>query len=117
MVEETTNPVAEANWIAYQRARDTGHDTWLDVAKKCDDFYLGEQWDDKDRAKLEAEGRPVLTINEVLKVVNAFLGKQSTQRADLVFKPRRDGTVETAEALTKLTEQVLDHNAYEFREK
>jgi hypothetical protein len=117
MAEDLTNAIAEANWVAYQRARDAGHDDWLDSAKKCDDFYIGEQWDDGDRSKLEAEGRPVLTINEILKVVNAFLGKQSKQRADLVFKPRRDATDATANALSKLIEQILDHNNYEFLEK
>jgi len=117
MAADTKNQVAEANWVAYQRARDSGHDDWLDDAKKCDRFVLGEQWEDKDRAKLEAEGRPVLTINEVLKVVNAFLGKQSQQRADIVFKPARDASDDTAEALTRLTEQILDHNKYEFVEK
>jgi hypothetical protein len=109
--------VAEANWVAYQRARDTGHDAYLETAKKCDDFYIGEQWDQKDRDKLEAEGRPVLTINEVLKVVNAYLGKQSKQRADIVFKPRRDTTLETAEVVTELVEQLLDNTKYEFLEK
>ena len=117
MAEDIANPVAEANWVAYQRARDSGHDEWLQNAKKFDAFYLGEQWEDADRSKLEAEGRPVLTINEILKVVNAFLGKQSQQRADLVLKPRRDATVETADALSKLIEQILDHNKYEFVEK
>jgi hypothetical protein len=117
MADPAGNAVAEANWIAYQRARDAGHDKWLESAKKCDDFYLGEQWDDKDRSKLEAEGRPVLTINEIIKVVNAFLGKQSKQRADIVFKPRRDATDDTARALNYLTEQILDNNKYEFLEK
>lgn len=117
MAEDRTNQVAEANWVAYQRARDAGHDEWLDVAKKCDQFYLGDQWDDADRDKLEAEGRPALTINETLKVVNAFLGKQSQQRVDLVYKPSRDASDDTAEALTKLSEQILDHNKYEFVEK
>ena len=117
MAENFANPVAEANWVAYQRARDAGHDSWLEVAKKCDDFYLGEQWDDKDRSKLEAEGRPVLTINEILKVVNAFLGKQASQRVDLRFKPRRNAEQGTAEALNKLVEQILDYNDYEFLEK
>ncbi len=117
MAAKTDNAVAEANWVAYQRARDSGHDKWLEVAKKCDDFYLGEQWEESDRSALEAEGRPVLTINEVLKVVNAFLGKQSKQRADLVFKPKRDANSQTAKALTQLTEQILDHNKYEFLEK
>ena len=117
MADPSENAVAEANWVAYQRARDSGHDDWLDVAKKCDKFYLGDQWDQKDRDKLEAEGRPVLTINEVLKVVNAFLGKQSKQRADLDFKPRRDADSVSAKMINQLSEQILDHNTYEFLEK
>lgn len=117
MANPEGNAVAEANWVAYQRARDAGHDKWLKEAKKQDDFYLGQQWEQKDRDKLEAEGRPVLTINEILKVVNAFLGKQSKQRADIVFKPARDGTTATAQALTHLVEQILDANKYEFLEK
>jgi len=117
MGEPADNAVAEANWVAYQRARDSGHDKWLETAKRCDDFYLGEQWEQKDRDKLEAEGRPVLTINEILKVVNAFLGKQSQQRADFVFKPKRDATKEVAKTLSQLIEQILDNNKYEFLEK
>jgi hypothetical protein len=117
MAEDLTNAVAEANWVAYQRARDAGHDDWLDTAKRCDNFYLGEQWDDKDRDKLESEGRPVLTINEILKVVNAFVGKHAAQRVDLGFKPRRDGSAETAEALSKLVDQILDANDYGDLEK
>lgn len=111
------NQVAEANWVAYQRARDSGHDKWLEVAKRCDDFYLGEQWEQKDRDKLEAEGRPVLTINEIIKVVNAFLGKQSQQRVDIGFKPKRGAEMATAKALNQLIEQIFDANRYEFLEK
>jgi hypothetical protein len=117
MSEREPNAVAEANWVAYQRARDSGHDNWLDTAKRCDDFYLGEQWEDTDKNKLDAEGRPALTINEIIKVVNAFLGKQATQRADILYKPRRDATQETARAINLLAEQILDHNKYEFLEK
>ena len=87
------------------------------IAKKCDRFVLGEQWEDADRDKLEAEGRPVLTINEVLKVVNAFLGKHSQQRVDIVYKPARDATDETAKALSRLAEQILDHNQVRISRK
>jgi hypothetical protein len=117
MAEGEPNAVAEANWVAYQRARDSGHDNWLEVAKKCDDFYLGEQWDQGDKDALDAEGRPALTINEILKVVNAFLGKQATQRADIIFKPRRDANEATAKTVSLLVDQILDHNKYEFLEK
>lgn len=117
MAEDILNAVAEANWVAYQRARDSGHDDWLESAKKCDKFYLGDQWTEKDKTKLDAQGRPALTINEILKVVNAYLGKQSKQRVDLEFKPRQDASEETALALTKLVEQILDHNTFEYLEK
>ena len=113
----TPNAVAEANWVAYQRARDAGHDDWLETAKLCDKFYLGDQWDQGDLARLDAEGRPALTINEIIKVVNAFLGKQATQRADFDFKPARDTDEPTANALNKLVEQILNANEYEFVER
>jgi hypothetical protein len=115
--EFSPNAVAESNWVAYQRARDAGHDDWLETAKKCDDFYLGDQWDEADKAALDAEGRPALTINEILKVVNAFLGKQAGQRVDLTFKPRRDANDETARAVGLVVDQILDHEKYEFVEK
>ena len=117
MADNSPNAVAEANWVAYQRARDAGHDDWLEVAKRCDRFYLGDQWDDSDKSKLDAEGRPALTINEVLKVVNAYLGKQSKQRVDPQFKPQRDASDETADVLAQVVEQILDANNYEFTEK
>jgi hypothetical protein len=117
MAEFEPNAVAEANWVAYQRARDAGHDDWLETAKKCDDFYLGEQWDEADKDKLDAEGRPALTINEVLKVVNAFLAKQASQRQEITYKPKRDATADDAKALNLLAEQILDSNGYEFVEK
>jgi hypothetical protein len=113
----TPNAVAEANWVAYQRARDSGHDDWLETAKLCDKFYLGDQWDQKDLDRLDAEGRPALTINEIIKVVNAFLGKQATQRADFDYKPARDTDEPTATALNQLVEQIMNANNYDFVER
>ena len=52
-----------------------------------------------------------------LKVVNAFLAKQSKQRADLDFKPRRDADAVSAKMIGQLSEQILDTNNYEFLEK
>ena len=104
--------VADATWRAYERARDGGHLDWLVEAQRFDNFYLGNQWDANDAAALEAEGRPHLTINLTMKVVNAFLGEHEKQRADLTFLPSRDGTSEMATMLSKLTEQILEENSY-----
>ena len=70
--------VASAQWDRYIRARDNGHLEYIEMAKKCDAFYRGDQWDEYDAAALEAEGRPALTINTVLPTINTVLGEQST---------------------------------------
>ena len=109
--------IANDNWKAYQRAYDSGHQTYVQEAVKFNKYYLGDQWDDADIKKLEAEGRPHLTINLILKIINAFLGEQRKQRADLAFKPNRDASHDMAVLMSKLVEQILDHNSYEFVER
>jgi hypothetical protein len=87
------------------------------MAKRCDDYYQGEQWDGDDEAALESEGRPALTINTILPTINTILGEQSTRRADIQFKPRRSGSQEIANTLTKLYMQVADNNKLDWIEQ
>ena len=109
--------IASAQWDRYIRARDNGHLDYIDMAKRCDAFYRGDQWDDYDAAALEAEGRPALTINTVLPTINTVLGEQSTRRADVQFKPRRGGEAEVANTLTKLYMQIADNNKLDWVEQ
>ncbi|WP_291812986.1 genomic island protein [Limnobacter sp.] len=109
--------VASKQWDRYTRARDNGHLEYVDMAKKCDAFYRGDQWDESDVAALDAEGRPALTINTVLPTVNTVLGEQSTRRADVRFKPRRGGDEEVAHTLTKLYMQIADNNKLDWVEQ
>ena len=104
--------VAAAQWRAYERARDNGHLDWLEDGQQFDNFYLGNQWDENDERALDAEGRPHLTINLTMKIVNAFLGEHNKQRADIKFAPNRDGSAEVATILSKQTEQILESNNY-----
>ena len=108
--------IADAQWKQYRRDREAGHTDYVANAQKFDNFYVGEQWDPKDKQKLDSQGRPALTINTVLSTVNTVLGEQSANRADISFKPRRDATQETSEALTKLTMQITDNNQYDWIE-
>lgn len=117
-----TNPaeehvIAHNQWDRYVRARDNGHLDYIEMAKKCDSYYRGEQWDDYDVAALEAEGRPALTINTILPTVNTVLGEQSTRRADIRFKPRRGGDEDVAHTLTKLYMQIADNNKLDWVEQ
>ena len=109
--------IASAQWDRYTRARDNGHLEYISHAKRCDAFYRGDQWDESDVAALEAEGRPALTINTVLPTVNTVLGEQSTRRADVQFKPRRNGDAEVAHTLTKLYMQIADSNKLDWVEQ
>lgn len=109
--------IASKQWDRYVRARDNGHLEYIELAKKCDAYYRGEQWDEADIAALEAEGRPALTINTILPTVNTVLGEQSTRRADVQFKPRRGGEAEVAHTLTKLYMQIADNNKLDWVEQ
>lgn len=109
--------LAQQQWNRYVRARDNGHLQYVEMAKKCDAFYRGDQWDQVDLAALEAEGRPALTINTILPTVNTVLGEQSTRRADVQFKPRRGGDQAVASVLTKLYMQIADNNKLDWVEQ
>ena len=54
--------VAATQWSRYTRARDNGHLDYISMAKKCDAFYRGDQWDDQDLAILESEGLSLIHI-------------------------------------------------------
>ena len=112
--EELT--LAKNQWNAYIRARDSGHDDYIDMAKKCDNYYRGDQWDAFDMQQLDDQGRPALTINTILPTINAVIGEQSSKRADIQFKPRGGGNQEVADVLTKVYAQISDNNKLDWME-
>lgn len=110
---------ASDNWSAYVRARDAGHNEYVEIANKCDDFYVGggKQWSDADRQRLEDEGKPVLEVNMILSTVNALLGERIKQNAEIKFAPTKGGSAEVAEGvLTPLARHVQIDNNYKHIE-
>jgi hypothetical protein len=107
---------ANDQWTRYTRARDHGHTEYMEMAKKCNDFYMGEQWSNADKAKLESEGRPALTINMVLSTVNTVLGEQTAKRAEFKYKPMAEGQENTPGVMTKLVSAIKDANRYDWVE-
>lgn len=108
--------VASEQWAEFDRAYSGGHRAYVTDANKFSDFYNDEQWDPALRAKLEAEGKPVLTINIAKKTVNTVKGVWSNSRADIIFKPKKNATTEQAQALTYTTDHILESNDYEHLE-
>ena len=112
--EELT--LAKNQWNAYSRARDNGHEEYIQMAKKCDMYYRGDQWDEFDMQELDDQGRPALTINTILPTINAVLGEQSTKKADIKLKPRGGGNQDVADVLTKVYQQIADNNKLDWIE-
>jgi hypothetical protein len=109
--------LAKTQWNAYTRARDHGHEDYMDLAKKCDMYYRGEQWDEFDQQQLDDQGRPALTINTILPTINAVLAEQSTKKADIQFKPRGGGNQDIADVLTQVYAQIADNNKLDWVEQ
>ena len=108
--------LAKKQWASYVRARDNGHQDYVEIAKQCDAFYRGQQWDAADLSALDDQGRPALTINTILPTINTVLGEQTTRRMDVNFKPRGRGRQEIADVLNKLFIQISDNNKLEWIE-
>jgi hypothetical protein len=103
---------ARNNLDRFRVAKERGHDEFVATASKANNFYRGEQWDPSDKARLEAEGRPALTLNTILPTINTMLGEQMERRIDITFKAGRGGTENTALALNSITRAILDDNRY-----
>lgn len=102
-------------WSRYASVRDNGHTKYVAKADKCEKFFAGDQWDANDRALLDAQRRPVLTINKILSTVSNVLGEQINNRAEISFRPRSGAPAETAEVLTKVFKQISDNNQLDWK--
>jgi hypothetical protein len=114
---EKEHAIASEQWERYTRARNNGHDDYVELAQICNAFYQGDQWDEDDRAALEAKGKPVLTINEIQPKVNAILGEQITRRADIRFKAVHGSKPEDAHTLTQITKHITELNKFDWVER
>jgi len=104
--------LARENWSHYVYARDHGHLDYVHKATLCENYFYGEQWEAKVKAKLEAQGKPVLTINKVFSSLLTIMGEQLSNRAGVRFLPNDDlSDPKTAETIDKLYMHILNSNA------
>ena len=107
--------LADKIWLRYAYCRDNGHTKFVEKADKCDRFFIGDQWDPTDRALLEANRRPVLTINKIISTVSNVMGEQIYNRAETTFRPRAKASAETADVLSKVYKQISDNNQLDWK--
>jgi len=94
------------------------HKKWADDATLCQKFLEGDQWDEDAKQKLTEEGRPVLTINKIMRLMNLVKGYHTQQRFETTILPTNDGlsTGTIAEVMAQVVKSILDDNRYEFVE-
>ena len=99
----------------YRTARDHASH-WREQAREEFRFYAGEQWDDADIRKMEEQQRPVVTFNRVMRLVNAVIGHEANNRAEVRYIPRTPGDAQTNELLTGASAYFRDACDAEFEE-
>lgn len=89
---------------------------WRVKAKSCYRFESGKQWDETTLSRLEAEGRPHITINKIRPTVNVVAGFQRMNPYEPQFKPRTKTDLEDAKIAYGVTKYVLDDTVFEYEE-
>lgn len=90
--------------------------TWREEAREDRAFYIGKQWNDGDKEKLERKGRPAITINKIKPLINVLSGYQRLNRYDIDFLPRTNDDMALAQLRKGITKYVLDQSHYNYEE-
>lgn len=99
--------IARDNQNRFNEANSAKHRSFIHRAVRNNNYYAGEQWDKEDKARLDREGRPALTLNMILSTVNAIIGEQLERKVEVVYRPRDYGDESTAFALNAITRTIL----------
>lgn len=72
-------------------------------------FYLGDQWDEKEKQLLFQEGRNQFVFNRVRRNINLLTGYQRKNRLSSVVVPVENSDQQTADQLTQLLLYVMQY--------
>jgi len=82
----------------------------IEKGKESEDFYAGNQWSDADKASLQADDRPAITINEIASKIDLLCGFQRQNRTDIRAFPVESGDNDLSQVATEAIKNVLDIN-------
>jgi hypothetical protein len=80
---------------------------WLDEATEDYEFVLGNQWSDSDRAKLQSEKRPILSLNNIKKPIDLISGFQRQNKTDIRILPIEATDQINADVLSEVIKWVM----------
>lgn len=95
-----------------------GHNEWATGAKQCVDFLEGRQWSEEQKAILEDEGRPALTLNKMASLFRLLQGFFRQNKYDIKFLPGVDAvsTKEMSDILSAAGKQISEMNQGEWND-
>jgi hypothetical protein len=94
------------------------HRIWAEGARKCVNFYEGQQWTQAEIEAFEADDRPYLTINKIARLIRLVLGYQRQNRREPICTPDNDAqaSADTAQILSHMLKNSLDDNKFKWTE-
>lgn len=113
MTGKSSTQIARDNTERFLNAYSNGHEDYVKDAEKNNNFYIGDQWDEGDKAKLDSEGRPALTLNTVLSTVNAIIGEQLERKIEVRYSAGPGGSPDVASRLNVVTRAILNSNKFD----
>lgn len=77
---------------------------WYTLAKEAYSLYHGDQWCKQDIESLKCKGRPYLTFNQVMPLINSVIGSEINNRRTIKYIPREVGDVKSNELLSSVAD-------------
>lgn len=107
--------LSQEQWERYTYARDSGHLEFINKAKKCNAYFIGNQWEEGVLALLRSQQRPAVTVNKILGTLSSIFGEQIELRNEIAFKARYGAPPGNADLLTKLFRVISYDNQMNWR--
>lgn len=96
----------------FQAAADNGK-RWREEAQEDFEFVAGKQWTDEEIRQFKEDGRPAITINRILPLINILSGYQRLNRYDIDFLARTSDDLELCQVRRGMTKYIMDRCDYD----
>lgn len=96
---------------AFDEAYNDAYYSWnsfLNLAEEDLRFYLGDQFDEKEKQKLFSEGRNAFVFNRIRRNINLITGYQRKNRLSSVVLPFENDDQETADQRTQVLMHIMN---------
>ena len=100
----------------WHKESEDGNREWRTRGIESYDFYKGKQWASDDVSKLDSEGRPHLTLNQIFPIINLVSGFERGNKMQIQVYPKRGGMQPFAEILTSLAKHAQDTANIEYKQ-